>query len=295
MDRLRDELKSLMDQRGLSQSAIAKMLGISSSTLSQWMSNKYPGDDDKVDVAVESLLQLHKQRLKAPRKAVEFVETSAARKGLEVCELCHQDQEIGVAFGEAGVGKTVVIKEYCKRHPDVLLIEADLGFCARMLFLELAKKLGLDGAGVIHDIFEDCVGKLKGSGRLLIIDEAELLPYRALELLRRLHDKAGIGILLVGMPRLIANLRGRQGEYAQLYSRVGIAARLEKLSESDTKKLVDAVLPQADGLYRTFHEESKANARTLQKLLNRSARVAAINGMDVNHDVIRAAAETLII
>jgi hypothetical protein len=295
MDGLRDELKRVMEQRGLSQRAVSKMLGISSSTLSQWISDKYPGDAAQVDAAVESFLQLHKQRSKAPRRPIVFVETSAAAKGLEVCELCHQDQEIGVLFGEAGYGKTVLIKEYCKRYPDVILIEADLGFCARMLFLELAKKLGLDGAGVIHNIFDDCVGKLRNSGRLLIIDEAELLPYRALELLRRLHDKAGIGILLVGMPRLISNLRGRQGEYAQLYSRVGIAAKLEMLSESDTKKLVDAVLPQADGLYRTFHEESKANARTLQKLLNRSVRVAAINGIDVNHDVIRAAAETLII
>lgn len=58
--------------------------------------------------------------------------------------------------------------------------------------------------------------ELRDSGRLLMVDEAELLLYRALEVLRRLHDKAGIGIVLAGMPRLLINLKGRRGEFAQL-------------------------------------------------------------------------------
>jgi DNA transposition AAA+ family ATPase len=75
-------------------------------------------------------------------------------------------------------------------------------------------------------MFLDIIDKLKSSGRLNIIDEAEPLPYKSLELLRRIYDKAQVGILLVGMPRLIMNLKGEKRQYAQLYSRVGIATRL---------------------------------------------------------------------
>ena len=56
------------------------------------------------------------------------------------------------------------------------------------------------------------VKKLKGSGRMIIIDEAEHLPYKALELLRRVHDKAGMGVLLVGLPRLIHKIMEGRGE-----------------------------------------------------------------------------------
>ena len=54
----------------------------------------------------------------------------------------------------------------------------------------------------------DIIDKLKSSGRLIIVDEAEHLPYTSLELLRRIYDKAEVGILLVGMPRLMKNLKG---------------------------------------------------------------------------------------
>jgi DNA transposition AAA+ family ATPase len=295
LKRLKDELKEVMDRHGMSQSGLSKSLVMSPAPISQWMSGGYPGDADRVTEAVKSFLRLQRLRSKSPKKTIDFVETSAAVKVFEVCTLCHSDQEIGVVFGDAGRGKTVAVREYAKRNPDVILIEADLGLCAKMLFLELSKKLGLDGIGVTHDIFEDCVNKLRNSGRLLIIDEAENLPYRALELLRRLHDKADIGIVLVGMPRPIANLRGRQGEYAQLYSRVGMVAKLDALSEDDTRLLVDVVLPNSNGLYRVYHNMSNANARTLTKLLNRSTRVAAFHNAEVTGDIIRAAAGTLII
>ena len=55
--------------------------------------------------------------------------------------------------------------------------------------------------------------------------------------IRRIYDKAQVGILLVGMPRLIMNLKGEKRQYAQLYSRVGIATKLNPLTEED-KELI---------------------------------------------------------
>ena len=56
--------------------------------------------------------------------------------------------------------------------------------------------------------------------RLLIVDEAENLPYRALEITRRIHDKTGVGVLLIGRSILLENLKGYNNQYDQLYSRV---------------------------------------------------------------------------
>jgi DNA transposition AAA+ family ATPase len=48
----------------------------------------------------------------------------------------------------------------------------------------------------MHELSEACIAALRDSGRLLMVDEAENLPYRALETLRRIHDKSGIGMVL---------------------------------------------------------------------------------------------------
>ncbi|MCZ5321870.1 hypothetical protein O5699_03965 [Escherichia coli] len=66
----------------------------------------------------------------------------------------------------------------------------------------------------------------RDSGRLLMVDEAELLPYRALEVLRRLHDKAGIGIVPGGYATPPSDLTSRDvaGEFAKLYSQCSAGA-----------------------------------------------------------------------
>jgi hypothetical protein len=161
--------------------------------------------------------------------------------------------------------------------------------------VELHKKVGLCGSGSLHNLFSEAVAKLKGSGRLLIIDEAEHLKYKSLEIIRRLHDFTGIGVLLVGMPRLLGNLRGLKGEYAQLYSRVGIKAVLTPLRQTDTEEIVQAALPGSNGIWKVFHEKTGGNARLLDKLVKRSSRVAELNHTPITPEVVDAALQSLLI
>lgn len=291
---LKRELKGIMEERGLSLSGLSRALGISTAALSQWFNDSYIGNIAKIDEAVKGFLERQKERGKSSKK-IEFALTSIAKKVFEVARICHVDGEIGVIYGNAGIGKTEAVKEYARRNTDVILVEADLGYTAKVLFQELSKKLGMDGRGSIHDLFDDVVMKLKDSGRLIIVDEAEHLPYRALELLRRVYDKAGVGILLVGMPRLIANLRGKKGEYAQLYSRVGVAVKLEELKATDVEAIVGSVIKGSNGLYKVYYECSKGNTRVLSKLILRSLRVAEINSMAISEEIVRETAKMLIV
>jgi DNA transposition AAA+ family ATPase len=230
-----------------------------------------------------------------PPNEIPFKETRAATRFREGERLSHLEGAIVVVCGDPGTGKTKACRQCADENVDVLLFDIHLGYSPRALFTELHKRLGFEGRGSICAMFSDCVGRLKNSGRLLIFDEAEYLPYRALELLRRLHDMAGIGILLVGLPRLIENLRGKRGEYSQLYSRVGALIKLEALQEGDTEMLVKSVLPSLNGMWRVFHEQCHGNARVLSKLLFRSMQIAKINGKVVTPEIVRGAAQTLII
>ena len=295
MDNLQQDLKDVMEEKSFSLTAVGKHLGISTATLSQWLGGIYPGNVAKIDDAVRSFLGLERERSQASKKTIDFVMTSIAMTVFEISRICHVDGDIGVCYGDSGLGKTVAIKEYARRNNDVILIEADLGFMSKVLFSEIHKRLGMDGKGSIHDMFEEVIARLKGSGRLIIIDEAEHLPYKALELLRRVYDKAGVGILLIGMPRLLFNLRGQKGDFIQLYSRVGIAKKLERLKDQDAQDIVSSVLPSSNGTWKSFQEHSHGNTRVLSKLLLRSIRIAEINNVQVTPDIIRETASMLII
>src|SRR5690606_30109075 len=173
--------------------------------------------------------------------------------------------------------------------------EADHGYSAKTLFQEILRRLGIDDSGkAIHPMLMSAVEKLKGSGRLVIVDEAEHLPYRALELLRRLHDHAGVGMLLVGMPRLYTNLKGQKADYAQLYSRVGVFTHLAPLTKHDVQTLVESVHPDANGLAQLYADACGGNARRLSKLIARASRVAQVNKRPVDREIIESATKLLI-
>ncbi|HCN5005378.1 TPA: ATPase, partial [Escherichia coli] len=127
--------------------------------------------------------------------------------------------------------------------------------------------------------------------------EAELLPYRALEVLRRLHDKAGIGVVLAGMPRLLINLKGRRGEFAQLYSRVALALNLgDTLAQEDFNQIATGLMPEAaePEISEALYARSLGNARRLFKLARGVYRICDISDAPVSVQAIDKFAEMLI-
>jgi len=294
---LRTEMRNLMEAQGLSITKVARGVGLSTATISQWLNHSYKGNVEKVEESIRRYLDLQKERASRgeAKRVAGFVQTSVATKVFEVANICHVDGEIGVVIGDAGFGKTTASAKYAAEKAGVIFIEVSETFTANDLVMELHKKVGLCGAGSLHNLFSEAVAKLNGSGRLLIIDEAEHLKYKSLEIIRRLHDFTGIGVLLVGMPRLLGNLRGLKGEFAQLYSRVGIKAVLTPLRQKDTEEIVQAVLPGSNGIWKVFHEKTAGNARLLDKLVKRSIRVAEVNKTSVTEEVIEAALQSLLI
>jgi DNA transposition AAA+ family ATPase len=292
---LTEELGQCMEERGLTQASVARAIGFSDSALSQWLGGKYKGDVKGVEHAITGFLQREWERAGSRKLQLRFVMTSTAAKVFEAARMCHLDGEIGVVVGAAGVGKTTAIKEYAARNSDVLLVEADLGYTARDLFAELHRKCGFDGLGSINRMKDEVIEKLRNSGRLIIIDEAEHLPVRALDLVRRINDKAGVGILFCGLQRFMENLRLRQADFAYLYTRVGFKVTLEGLHARDIETIVQDAVPGSNGLWKTYHEESHGNGRVLSKLVARSLRLAEMNGMEVTTEIVREAAKMLIV
>lgn len=244
---LKENLTRLMAEKNYSQKKISAQIGISNATLSLYLRGEYAGNVENIESAVRNFLTREEDKAKSRTVSVSFVKTRLAGKCLSLMRNTHLDGDIGVLYGSAGLGKTQVLKHYASAFKDVILIEADPGYTAKVLLQELCERLGVGKRGNIHELTENCISALNGTGWLIAIDEAELLPYRALEVLRRIHDRSGVGVVLAGMPRLLLNLKGRMGEYAQLYSRVGMAIDLDtekvKTERDDFSSVLASLLP----------------------------------------------------
>ncbi|EEH5174194.1 AAA family ATPase [Salmonella enterica] len=291
------QLKDVMDTHGYSQGQVARAIGRSVTAMNQYVQGKYNGDIADMEERIANFIRRVREKQNALRIDERFVSTPTARKGLEVLAYAHQECEICVLYGAAGLGKTMTLKEYARRDDAVIFIEADPGYTARTLLEELCGRLKQNKNGNIHTLIDLCVEKLKGTGRLLIIDEAELLPYRALEVIRRLHDKAGIGVVMAGMPRLITNLKGKRGEFAQLYSRVALALDMgNALEREDFDQIAVDLMPEAEDqkIRNALYDQSKGNARRLFKLARGVYRTCDISKKDVSVTAIEKFSEMLI-
>lgn len=292
---LKARLKQQVDNDDISMNAAARAIGYSGAAISSWLSDKYDGDVPAVEAAVERFLKRRTERKADKSEPLPFIRTSVVKKVHEVARRSLLRKWLCVCYGDAGIGKTEALRAFAEEEKDVILIEAVLGLSSKALFSELHDRVGLDGQGGTYDMFMDVVKKLKGSDRMLIIDEAENLPYRALELIRRLYDKAGIGVLLVGMPKLITNLRGKRGQYAQLHSRVRLAANLDALNGMDVHDIVDKIFPNQNGIWKVFYDASKGNARVLSNLIENARDIAKLNNIPVTPEVVKETAKMLLI
>ncbi|NUL36358.1 AAA family ATPase [Kosakonia sacchari] len=291
------ELNDLMVRKGYSQTQVAKAMGKSPAVINQYLQGKYAGDVRSIDELARSFIAREADKEKSRRITSRFISTVTSRKGIEVIRLAHLDGDLNVIYGAAGLGKTMILREYAAQHRDALLIEADPGYTARVVLEELCSLLGLSKRGNMHELSESCISALRESGRLLMVDEAENLPYRALETLRRIHDKSGIGLILAGMPRLIINLKGKRGEYQQLYSRVGLALNIgDSLPQEDICDIAVSMLPDAVGtdVSAALFKASHGNARRLFKLVRGVSRHSEISGQAVSAGAVRKFAEMLI-
>lgn len=285
-------LQTYMQEHNISQAKVAQALGVSPAVISQYLKGTYNGDIAAIDKRINELLARVEDRKQAIN--TDFVATKTAIEILDTCDLAHKAKNINIVIGGAGLGKTRALKYYAQTISNVVLIEADPTFSPKVLLLELCNKLGISPMRNNHDNLTAIIDKLAGSERLLIIDEAELLNYKSLEIVRRIHDKAQIGVILAGMPRLKDNLRGSMGELKQLYSRVARAYTLPNvLPDADIAKLIVSAIGTNE-FNAIFTIKSEGNARRLDKLLQGVSRLCVVSGKSMSQEMVSKVSDMLI-
>ena len=176
---------------------------------------------------IEQLLKISVKRDVAPKKP-GFAMTTASRQVTALITLCHVQGELGVAYGDPGVGKTMAIRQYAKENPDAIVITVSPTFNSIAAVNELiAEKLKIKGKNN-RRITAEIIAKLKGSKRIIIVDEAQHLKARVVNHLRSIVDATEdeetgerIGMALIGNDEIYHELRVRQAAaFGQVADRV---------------------------------------------------------------------------
>lgn len=288
---LQQKLAEFKAKSGMNQTQLARGIGTSPASISMYLNGTYAekgGNYETIEPKIEAFLEVQDSKARREELVLGFVSTRTTRRIAEAMRDAHEGGEIVVIYGQAGLGKTQAVKNYCEKH-GAILIEANPSFTALVLMKKLAASVKLPTSGTLNDLFEETAYRLGGSERLIVVDEAENLPLRALEIVRRLHDETGCGLVLSGMPRLVANLRGKHGELVQLHSRVAGALNLgDSLPDAELEQIARATLPEADDeTIAELVKHSNGNTRRMSKLMRGSVRVANKNGIRMQAGIVK--------
>lgn len=214
-------IKEYMERKKLSQSEMAKVLGFSSGAVSSYLSGKYPSPE-RITEKVAEVMAIQGKKILEPQ-APAYVETTVSRLVMQAIGIAHMRGVVSVAYGDAGVGKTTAVNQYLKENQLAIGITVMPTYASLTGVNELlAEALGIRER-TDRKITREIVEKLRGSGRVIIVDEAQHLTIRAIEHLRSICDASQIGVCFVGNETIYTKLIGsHKSEFAQLYSRISM-------------------------------------------------------------------------
>ncbi len=262
-----------------------------------------------------------------------FIATKEHRRFVEFANAVRKHRYIGLCYGPAGVGKTLSAWRYA--HWDFVEPFIEQGALAHPERAEICAALARSRAvfhtptvlGTLRDLRETldtrmfhvnaCIdGHLHQDEtgfqvidlgarhiEMLIFDEAERLSVTAIEFIRDIFDRTGVGVILIGMP----GMEKRLERYPQFYSRVGFAHHYRPLTGDELSfvltrhwrslgvHLDDADFTDAQAV-ASIARITGGNFRLLHRLFTQIERVMRINELTViTDDVVEAARSTLVV
>lgn len=256
---LRSALNEYLDTQrrtspGFSQAAMARQIGVNESALSRYLADTFTGAVDVFESKAWAMLRAWELRQSVQQEVAPF-ETLVTRQLRTFFDALQRHPMIGLAHGDAGLGKTSGVALYLKSDASVLFVNVSeiKGKGAPALVRQLWRQAGLrkfHRRGEM-DRREHLADTLRGSKRLLIVDNAHLLARSGRQFLIDLHDDTGCAIALVGNEKLekdwaaLDQLHSRIGHMMEvsLVRRSGPAAEREDPLKSAVQHFLDRVIP----------------------------------------------------
>lgn len=210
-------------------------------------------------------------------------ETKAVKEALALADLVMaSDNPIGEITGPAGTGKTMAGRAVVQKLGAIRIAAWD-GMTRHQLLATVAAAIGMEGPGSADRVLRRGA---EAERVMLVIDEANKLGWRVLEVVRYLADECGFAVLLIGTElytRKFTDARTRP-LLVQLGSRIG-AKRVSTRHLDRAETYAHVVKPifgdiTDKELVTAFWQACrKGNYREAVELAEECRRIMAQNGM----------------
>jgi len=249
---LRQNLLTLREQPGWSNNLLAKRLGVNAAVVSQYLSEDgciYPGDVPKLERAINDLLNNEARRRASGVETALCDEVEQTRVALEYIR---KTSDAGVLIDESGGGKSRGIEFYSRLNPTAIVYQCfswNISKASAQSFMfDVAGMSGYDGRTprAVH-----AVKKLRGSERLLVVDDAHFLHHTALQWWMHFHEATQCPLALAGTYALLNKIEADP----QIFSRVGLRFEVKKMDDKGNllvdrdliKHLIKQLVPKVNG------------------------------------------------
>lgn len=288
------ELEAHYKESGKSWNNISDEMNLSAAVVSTWRKEKYTGDIEGINETVRRYLILQRRKALSPKVELDYVETKNNRTVLKVLETAHVDGVIGAIIGDTGTSKTTSIRKYMEEN-NVIFISANGTYKFPVEYLRKIHThsiVGKDGLGTMNKLCSEIINELKKKDAMIVIDQADYLNLRAIDVFRTFNDEAGIGIVFVGLPSFLSKIQGNQPEVRQVRDRIKVRVELKAFSFSDCQKIIDRNYPGINGYAKDFYEQSLGSIRILSSLIYNVKKMVA-GGEKLDKATINEAAKML--
>lgn len=192
---------------------------------------------------------------------------------------------MALVYGEPGLGKTQVIKWWAFKN-DAILIRCNQMMSARWLLKEILDYMSEIKPYSISDSFDEVIRNLVLTPRVLIVDEVDYLTIeknKLIEILRDIHDKTNVPVVLVGMTSAHSRLK----KFSHLYDRLSEIVKFERFSKADIKTIVKELseIEMTDCAIKYIYSNLN-RFRQIVKVINKAETIAKANGLSSIDEIL---------
>jgi DNA transposition AAA+ family ATPase len=297
---LRLWLVKYLEETGMSTTEFARHCGGSRTMYDSYIKCTYHQQlKNPEDSKVEKLLRAYRARVEGPNAEgrSDFVRTIAWHQLRTAIQTAIEENSITLAYGGFGRGKTRCTQEfiYKKLKTPAVHIACSPNITVRYFLQKIAAGLNIKGASwTIPQLEDEIVDYLKNHPRVVVVDQANYLPPKALGSIAYIWEESRAPVTLIGTQTLYENFyspKMTSDERGQLASRVAMQYPLAGLdlatvkavcqrvlgNEFATPAVVKQIFERVGGKFNDQGDAQTANFRSLEFRLRRLQRYMKVH------------------
>jgi DNA transposition AAA+ family ATPase len=232
-----DRLTAFRTENALTVAALANKLRTDVTRMSKYLHGTPDVDPRGLEARARDLLRSAARRKSAD---VPTFQTNVLDEFEDTVEQIRMTNDLGVATGPAGIGKTVAANRYVTDHGSAIMVTVtEMSGTASGVCNLIFRAIDDGSYNYKQSRAEYIIDRLTGMDWPILVDQAQLLKSSGREFLVNLWDATRCPMCMIGNPEILTAFRKND----QHFSRIGIWAQLMlDDAEAAARKTVDGVL-----------------------------------------------------